>query len=405
MTFPARDGYFALPLKPLFLAHSLIVRSTLLGLAALLAGSGCGPGEDAKITVYRIPKETAPQPTAPAADRAAPAGVHWTAPSTWEEQPASGFRKGSYVVRRPEGKTADVSVISFPETAGGLLANVNRWRDQLKLPPITNVAEAGTPMPVAGRDLFFVDLVSEQPIGPDESKSRILGGVFPLAAETWFFKMTGPDAVVESQREAFRQFLASVHPAEGGEAEGAHAGLPEAAAAPMSANAGGNTNAPTPPPIAPAAGAPLQYQLPPGWAEKPLTPMRLASLKATSPDGKETDISIVSLPGMAGGDLLNVNRWRGQVQLGPIDENALAKAAEQVQANGHDYRVFDLVSAGPGGEKQEKQRILAAILDENGHSWFIKMTGEDAAVAAQKDAFKEFLRGLQIPQDPAPPNQ
>ena len=45
----------------------------------------------------------------------------------------------------------------------------------------------------------------------------------------------------------------------------------------------------------------------------------------------------------------------------------------------------------------EKQRILAAILDENERSWFIKMTGEDAAVASQKSAFTDFLRGLKIP--------
>ena len=235
-------------------------------------------------------------------------------------------------------------MISFPEAAGGLLANVNRWRDQLKLAPISNEAEAGTPMSVSGHDMFFVDLVSEQPISPDGSNSRILGGIFPLKGETWFFKMIGPDQLVESQRDAFKQFLESVHLAEGDVAP---------APAPMSANTGGNnTNAPTPPPIEPAQGAPLQYTLPPNWQEKPLSPMRLASFKATAPNGKETDVSVVSLPGMAGGDLANVNRWRGQVKLGPIDEDTLAKSAEHVKANGHDYLVVDLVSDAPIDERE-----------------------------------------------------
>lgn len=284
---------------------------------------------------------------------------------------------------------ADVSVISFPEAAGGLMANVNRWRDQLKLAPISDLAQAGTPMAVGGRDMFFVDLVSEQPIAPDGSKPRILGGIFPAGDETWFFKMIGPDALVESQREAFKQFLQSVHLA-----EGATATAP--APAPMSANTGGNnTNAPTPPPIEPAQGAPLQYTLPPGWQEKPLSPMRLASFKVVSPNGKEADVSIVSLPGMAGGDLANVNRWRGQVQLEPINQDTLAKSAEHLTANGHDFLVVDLASAQP--IKGEKQRILAAILDENDRSWFIKMIGEDTTVASQKSAFTDFLRGLKIP--------
>ena len=346
---------------------------------------GCGKSDETKITVYRIPKETQ-------ADRQPMNGgvapeVHWTAPAGWEEQPASGFRKGSFLVRGTDGKTADVSVISFPEAAGGLLANVNRWRDQLKLAPIADSAQAGKAMTVDGRGMFFVDLVSEQPISPDGSKSRILGGIFPAGATTWFFKMIGPEALVESQRDAFLQFLQSVHVAEG-------AAMP----APMTANTGGsNTNAPTPPPIEPAQGVALHYTLPPNWQEKPLSPMRLASFKATAPNGKEADVSVVSLSGIAGGDLANVNRWRGQVQLAPLDENTLAKTAEHVQANGHDYLVVDLASEGPIGETQEKQRILGAILDENGRAWFIKMSGEDATVAAQKNAFTDFLRGLKIP--------
>jgi hypothetical protein len=342
------------------------------------------------MTVYRIPKET-PTPAISqkaAPGQGAPTAVHWQAPTGWEEQPASGFRKGSFIVRGADGKTADVSVISFPEAAGGLIANVNRWRGQLKLAPITDVAQAGRPIPVGGREMFFVDLLSEEPISPDESKSRILGGIFPAGSETWFFKMIGPDALVDSQRGAFKKFLESVHLAESA------ASLP--APTPMSANTGGsNTNAPTPPPIEAAQPAPLQYTLPPGWTEKPLSPMRLASFKTVAPNGKETDVSVVALPGIAGGDLANVNRWRGQLQLEPIDEDALARSAEHVNANGHDFLLVDLASEQP--INGEKQRILGAILDENERAWFIKMTGEDAAVESQKNAFGDFLRGLKIP--------
>ncbi len=337
--------------------------------------------DDSKITVYRIPKETQPaipsmpQQAAMNVAGAAPA-VQWTAPEGWAEQPATGFRKGSFLVHGADGKQADISVISFPEQAGGLLANVNRWRDQLKLAPIDNEAEAGKPMPVAGRDMFFVDLVSTHPLPSDGSKTRILGGIFPLNGETWFFKMMGPDQLVETQRDAFQKFLESVH-------------LAEAAAPLTTAQNSGSTNAPTPPPIEPAAGAPLKYTVPSGWQEKPLTTMRLASFNAPGSNGKAADVSVVSLAGMAGGDLANVNRWRDQVKLGPIDEAALAKSAEHIKANGHDYLLVDLAGA--------QQRIIAAILDENDRSWFIKMTGDTAAVAAQKDAFSDFLRSLQIP--------
>jgi hypothetical protein len=132
------------PNLPLFF---FILRLLFL-VAPLWICSGCGRGDDDKITVYRIPKEAQPESTLqqPAPATVAAPAIHWTAPESWEEQPASGFRKGSFLARGPDGKTADISVISFPEQAGGLLANVNRWRDQLKLAPITNEPDAGTRM-------------------------------------------------------------------------------------------------------------------------------------------------------------------------------------------------------------------------------------------------------------------
>ena len=369
-------------LRPRSCAGRLLVRPEACA-AFLLLLAGCDRGDD-KITVYRIPKETQPaaNPQQAAIGGAAPGEVHWTAPSNWEEQPASGFRKGSFLVRGGDGKRADVSVISFPASAGGVLANVNRWREQLKLAPISSEAEAGTPMPVGGRDLFFVDLVSEQPTSPEGSKSRILGGILPLNGATWFFKMIGPDELVEAQREAFKQFLQSVHPA-------------EAAAVPVPMM-GASTDASAPPSAVPPQSA-LHFTLPPNWQEKPLTPMRLGSFNASAPNGKQVDVSVVSLGGMAGGSLANVNRWRGQVGIPPIDEDTLRKTAEHLQANGRDFLLVDLVSEGPVGETGEKQRIIAAMADENERSWFIKMIGEADAVASQKSAFTEFVRGLKIP--------
>lgn len=364
----------------------------LLALAAIFLGA-CGRSDDSKVIVYRIPKEQAPaQPTENSpGDRTS--SVHWTAPSGWQEQPASGFRKGSYLLHAADGKTADISVISFPESAGGVLANVNRWRNQLKLPPIANEAEIGAPLAVAGRDMFFVDLVSEQPM-VEGAKSRLLGGIFPLPGETWFFKMVGPDDLVAAQTETFRQFLSSVQVTE----SAAQPIAPSApASGPMSANTGGSkTDAPIKTGIEASSGAALQYQLPAGWEEKPLSTMRLASFKAVAPNGKETDISVVVLPGTAGGDLANVNRWRGQLNLQPIEEDALGKSADHLKANNHDYLLVDLESDAPLNGP-DKQRILAAISCDSERCWFIKMAGETAAVESQKGAFRDFLQSLKLP--------
>jgi len=58
---------------------------------------------------------------------------------------------------------------------------------------------------------------------------------------------------------------------------------------------------------------------------------------------------------------------------------------------------FGFPSQATAEEGRATIEVLGAILDENGRAWFIKMTGDDATVAAQKNAFTDFLRGLKIP--------
>jgi hypothetical protein len=120
--------------------------------------------------------------------------------------------------------------------------------------------------------------------------------------------------------------------------------------------------------------------------------MRAASFKVKGEGGKTADVGVFPLPGMAGSDLANVNRWRGQVGLAELDEDALAKAAEPVPMAGSQAKLFDM--AGQNAGSGEKTRILAAIFRQQDMAWFFKMTGDDALVASQKPAFVEFLKSV-----------
>src|SRR4051812_22881438 len=117
-------------------------------LFSLVAGlSGC---RDAKVAYYRVPKEKVEEPPASAsatpghsmADTAVPtaqgADLTWTAPAAWKSKPAGAMRKGSFAVTGENGETADLSITAFPGDVGGDLANINRWRGQIQLPPITD---------------------------------------------------------------------------------------------------------------------------------------------------------------------------------------------------------------------------------------------------------------------------
>jgi hypothetical protein len=142
-----------------------------------------------------------------------------------------------------------------------------------------------------------------------------------------------------------------------------------------------------------AGGKPtLQWKLPMDWETAPAGQMRLASFRVKGADVNKADISIIPLPGKAGNDLDNVNRWRGQIGLVPVDEAEFAKLGEPVTITGQAGQLYDLAGQAPGST--EKRRILAAILRQEDTAWFFKMTGEDELVAKQKPAFVEFLKSL-----------
>jgi hypothetical protein len=83
------------------------------------------------------------------------------------------------------------------------LANINRWRGQVELPPIPDVNAAnGEPVTVAGDEGRLFDFQ-----GP---KNRILVAMVPHAGQLWFFKMTGPADPVGAQKDNFKSFVTSV---------------------------------------------------------------------------------------------------------------------------------------------------------------------------------------------------
>src|SRR5215469_18393218 len=59
--------------------------------------------------------------------------------------------------------------------------------------------------------------------------------------------------------------------------------------------------------VAPDTSAgPVTWTTPAGWTQVPPSEMRVGSFKIIDASGKQADVSIVPLPGMAGGDFANV---------------------------------------------------------------------------------------------------
>jgi hypothetical protein len=155
--------------------------------------------------------------------------------------------------------------------------------------------------------------------------------------------------------------------------------------------------APSPPPgmgggevdAPPAPDTRLAWTLPKGWTDERTGGMRYATLKV--PVKGRIDASVVVLPGPAGGELMNVNRWRNQIGLPPIDEPALAGARRPVASKAGTLSVYDFTSEG-----QKQSRVVAGLLEAGGSTWFVKMTGDADAVTAARSDFLALLGSLHL---------
>ncbi len=129
----------------------------------------------------------------------------------------------------------------------------------------------------------------------------------------------------------------------------------------------------------------LRWVTPKGWTERGADGMRAATLKP--PQGGE--VTVIALPGDVGGELANVNRWRGQIGLAPMGEAELAGGRTQLHSRAGAVSVYDFTGSGT-----PQTRLVAGVLRASGTSWFFKLMGPQDAVAAARPAFVEMLKGL-----------
>jgi hypothetical protein len=155
------------------------------------------------LTTFRTRRAAprAPEPEGPPFKYEAPAG--WEKAQRLPPFAVLAFQTG-------EGKeTAAVTVSPLTGRAGGLLANVNRWRTQVGLKD--DQTEEGLQkeqktITVNGMDAPYFDLSGP----PEKGGKRLLAVVLKRDNASWFFKLLGPAEVVAKQRAAFEAFVKSV---------------------------------------------------------------------------------------------------------------------------------------------------------------------------------------------------
>lgn len=145
-----------------------------------------------------------------------------------------------------------------------------------------------------------------------------------------------------------------------------------------------------------ARGRPFRFTKPDDWEEKPPDmPQGVPRLAVfVVRDGKHlAEVSIVPLPEHGGGARANVNRWRQQLGLEPIGDDAqLQKELRELDVASAKAPYVDLTGRDPTGP----QRILGAWIVHGGRTWFIKMKGHPELVGKQQAAFEAFVKSIRF---------
>ena len=314
---------------------------------------------------------------APAEAADAPvARLHWTVPAGWTEKAPAPMRElNLQVAGDPQ---AECYLTTLSGEAGGVEANINRWRAQLSLPPLSTAEVNALPrIPWLGGEAVHADFEGDFTGMSGESARknwRLVGLVLVRPDNSRFLKMIGPAEVVARELTAFRELAGSFHD----EASGGH-GVQPAGAPPARPDDDGQQ-------------AGLSWEAPPGWRRGPDKSLRVVTYFAG--EGDEVECYVTLLGGEAGGVLANINRWCTQMGAPPLTDADVA-GLERVQMAGT-HGVLVRIERGPRPEMPAAAELLeGAVCLLDGRALFVKLTGPRGAVEAQHAALIAFCRSIE----------
>ena len=196
-------------------------------LVVLLALAGCGAKDTKEIKETRTVTPPPPAATpamppghdmqAPPMEGAMPPGhpsispYKWQVPEGWSEVPATSMRIGNFkIAASPE---AECYLTVLKGAAGGVDANINRWRRQMGQPELkAEEIAALTKVDILGQPAPFVEVAGSFTgmAGQQFQDYTLMGAVAALADQTLFIKMTGPTAVMTAEKDHFQAFCKSL---------------------------------------------------------------------------------------------------------------------------------------------------------------------------------------------------
>lgn len=135
-------------------------------------------------------------------------GPNWQIPSHWKEGPQKPMVVRNWDIQGEGDKTANVAINFFEKEAGGLVENVNRWRGQLSLAPMSEKEAREATKTLETSDgqsqAIYVDFTGKNRSG---LPARMIAAVVSQDGAAWYYKIVGDNAVVEREKTAFLKLI------------------------------------------------------------------------------------------------------------------------------------------------------------------------------------------------------
>jgi len=137
-------------------------------------------------------------------------------------------------------------------------------------------------------------------------------------------------------------------------------------------------------------GPKVIWEKPSEWKEVKGHSMRLASFSAPFSEGNG-DVSITTFAGASGGIGPNVNRWLGQIGLGPMSDSGIEAMAIKKIGRLGEYSYFKLIN-----DKDTSLAILASILQLEERTIFVKLSSNLIGLKEIEPDFNRFCNSIFI---------
>ncbi|MCH2129878.1 MAG: hypothetical protein MK179_12075 [Pirellulaceae bacterium] len=263
--------------------------------------------------------------------------LQWTNPSGWKQQTGSGIRLATLVITTVE-PPLEVSVTPLPITLPSheryLIENVNRWRNELGLQPITNeqLPDQSETIPLEGTTALIVNMVGRRRAGGMQGN------------------MQPPKAVPSSPRS---------------------------------------------PPEAPTSN--LTYDVPVGWSpgqtlvSRGGISVRFEAAFEVVTDNARLDITVSRFPAAMARPLQNVNRWRQQLGLSGMSQVELNNAFQSISVAGSPAQQIEIHT---NEDAADPETILGVLAEHDGFVYFFKLKGNRDLAEKERTHFDEFVASL-----------